>query len=70
MRFRREGAVPEPFDSVQALRATKRLRDRTTGEWLHKPSPPPLRMVQKGAWTYKEVEPEAASDTAAAPAGR
>ena len=63
--------MPEPLDRVQALRATRMLRDRTTGEWLHKPSPPPLRMVRKGAWSYEEVEPQIGDPEAAlAPADR
>jgi hypothetical protein len=52
-----EDVLPDSDDSVQALRATERLRDRKTGEWVHKPPPPPLRMVRKGAWTYEEIEP-------------
>ena len=48
--------MEKPSDPVQRLREST-IREAGTGRVLEKPPAPAMRVVEKGAWTYREVCP-------------
>jgi hypothetical protein len=58
--------MEKPSDPVQRLREST-IREAGTSRVLEKPPAPAMRVVEKGAWTYREVPP---GDLPARGAGR
>ena len=46
--------VDKTATQAEELRS-RRGRDPRTGRFLPKPTPPAMRVVEKGAWNYREV---------------